>query len=70
MKIRNSYDVDNFNGQKGIVLSTAGPLGGKNQFLAVAFIVVGIICLVIALIFLFKKKVTHNNFGEAKTKAS
>lgn len=29
-EIKNYYDVDTFDGQKSIVLSTSGPLGGKN----------------------------------------
>lgn len=32
-----------FAGAKNIVLSTSGPFGGKNLFLSIAFIVVGVI---------------------------
>lgn len=66
MKINSLYDVKSFKGKKGIVLSTAGPLGGKNQFLFASFLVVGIFCIIIAFVFVFKKKLTNNAFGEAR----
>lgn len=43
-----------------------GPFGGKNYFLSVAFIVVGVICLLIAAAFLIKKKISGDAFGEKK----
>ena len=60
------YNVKVFDGQKHFVLSTAGPFGGKNLFLAVAYIVVGCICLVISGIFCWKKKTSGDNFGELR----
>jgi hypothetical protein len=58
LKIENKYNVDNFDGDKGFVLSTTNALGGKNYFLAICYIVVGSLCLVFAIIFLvaFLKK--------------
>lgn len=70
MKIDSLYDVDAFKGNKGVVLSTALAFGGKNQFLAVAFVIVGIICIVITVVFLLKKKTTAGGFGENKQKDS
>lgn len=51
LSISNNYNVKSFEGHKKIIFSTSGPLGGKNDFLAIAFIVVGVICLIIAVIF-------------------
>ena len=47
-------------------MSNSGPLGGKNPFLAIAYIIVGVLCLLIGIIFLAKKKMTANKFGAAK----
>lgn len=43
LTFENNYNPNTFAGQKNIVLSTSGPFGGKNLFLSVAFIVVGVI---------------------------
>mmetsp|Transcript_3639 Transcript_3639/g.3110 ORF Transcript_3639/g.3110 Transcript_3639/m.3110 type:complete len:215 (-) Transcript_3639:127-771(-) len=48
VRIQNNYDVVSFEGTKAVVISTTGPFGGKNQFLAISYIVVGVICLFIA----------------------
>jgi len=49
--IDNTYVVDTFSGSKTFVLSTTNILGGQNYFLAIAYIVVGCLCMVLALIF-------------------
>jgi hypothetical protein len=51
LNIKNNYDVSSFNGSKKFLLSTTNLLGGQNYFLAVAYIVVGSLCLILALIF-------------------
>lgn len=51
LRISNNYDVSSFNGSKKFVLSKTNLLGGQNYFLAVAYIVVGSLCMVLALIF-------------------
>jgi len=51
LRIANTYDVSSFGGTKKFVLSTTNLLGGQNYFLAVAYIVVGSLCMVLALIF-------------------
>jgi hypothetical protein len=52
--ITDQYPVSNFNGQKLVVLSTTSALGGKNQFLGWAFIVVGILTGCLAILFTLK----------------
>lgn len=61
--IKNRYDVNGFDGNKSLILSTTNALGGKNYFLAVCYLVVGSLCLIFAIIFLvaFIKKNNNNN---------
>ena len=51
LEIQNNYDVSSFSGSKTFVLSTTNVLGGQNYFLAIAYMVVGCLCLVLAIIF-------------------
>lgn len=55
IKIKNTYDVSKFKGSKYIVLSTANAFGGKNDFLAIAYLVVGSICFCITIFFIVRK---------------
>ena len=50
--IEDNFKVSAFKGRKHIVLSTVNAFGGKNTFLGVSYVVVGGICIVLALIFL------------------
>lgn len=63
--VENNYNVKPFNGKKTIVLSTTNAFGGKNTFLAVAYLVVGSVCMLIAIAFTFKKILSRR---EAKNK--
>lgn len=56
-----NYPVTSFKGTKRMILSNTSWLGGKNSFLGIAYIVVGSICLVLAVIFL----VIHIKFGKS-----
>ena len=50
--IENNYDVSDFKGEKKFVLSTVNAFGGKNNFLGLSYIIVGGVCLILAVIFL------------------
>jgi len=51
LKITNNFQVNSFNGKKSFVISTVNIFGGKNNFLGIAYLVVGCICLIMALLF-------------------
>lgn len=53
--IENEYDVKAFGGKKSVVLSTANEFGGSNNFLAVAYLVVGGCCFVVTIAFIVKR---------------
>lgn len=46
-----SYPVTSFEGTKALVLSTTSVIGGKNDFLGLAYIVVGFACIALAALF-------------------
>ena len=50
-KINNNYKVDHYGGDKSIILSTANKFGGKNFFMGVCFIIVGVISLILGFAF-------------------
>jgi len=58
-----NFRVDQFQGKKKLILSTTSLLGGKNNFLGIAYIVVGCICVVLGVVFLF----IHIKFGKRQS---
>jgi hypothetical protein len=45
------FDVSSFGGSKAIVLSTMSYIGGKHNFMAISYLVVGIVCLLEGIVF-------------------
>eukprot|EP00850_Spirogloea_muscicola_P020849 SM000228S07389 [mRNA] locus=s228:118459:121028:- [translate_table: standard] len=64
VNILNQYNTYSFNGQKKLVLSTASWLGGKNDFLGIAYITVGSICIGLALLFLALHLISPRQLGD------
>jgi hypothetical protein len=55
------YPVDAFNGRKSFIISTTTWSGGHNNFLGIAYIVIGSICVVLGFVF----TVIHIKFGHS-----
>jgi len=60
MWINSTFDVSQFKGEKIIVMSTVNSFGGKNSFLGTSYIVVGSICIIMAIAFVVGYKI-HNS---------
>jgi hypothetical protein len=54
------FPVVRFDGEKRVILSTTSWIGGKNPFLGIAYITVGILCIVLGVCFL----IIHLKFGK------
>jgi len=53
--IQNNWNATIFEGQKWIILSQTNTFGGKNEFLAYSYLVVGAISIILAIAFVFRK---------------
>jgi hypothetical protein len=58
--INDNYPTTIFNGSKSIVLSTVNAFGGKNTFLGISYLVVGGICILMAIGFFVGDKIQKN----------
>lgn len=62
--IQNNFPVTAFGGKKSIVISTTSWLGGKNPFLGYAYMVVGAVCILLAIIFGLKHLISGRRQGD------
>ncbi|XP_034015623.1 cell cycle control protein 50B [Thalassophryne amazonica] len=52
LKIKYRYPVLSFNGRKKVVFSNVSWMGGKNDFLGIAYLVIGSLCIVMSIVML------------------
>ncbi|WCJ25124.1 ALA-interacting subunit 3 [Euphorbia peplus] len=64
VKIQNNYNTYSFGGKKKLVLSTTSWIGGKNDFLGRAYIVVGGFCLFLAISFIIVYVIKPRPLGD------
>jgi len=64
VEIANNFPVSSFGGHKYVVLSTTCWLGGKNPLLGYAYIVVGIVCVILGVIFGLKQAIRPRVQGD------
>ncbi|KAI3921139.1 hypothetical protein MKX01_036118 [Papaver californicum] len=62
--IQNNYNTYSFGGQKKLVLSTTSWIGGKNDFLGIAYLIVGSLCLFLAVCFIVVYVVKPRPLGD------
>ncbi|GAV61754.1 CDC50 domain-containing protein [Cephalotus follicularis] len=62
--IQNNYNTYSFGGGKKLVLSTTGWIGGKNDFLGIAYLTVGGLCLFLAISFILVYVVKPRPLGD------
>lgn len=64
--IVNQFPVQQFDGKKSLVLSTTSWMGGKNPFLGVSYLVVGIVSFLLAILFFALHKLKPRPLGDLK----
>ncbi|CAH9053140.1 unnamed protein product [Cuscuta epithymum] len=62
--LKNNYNTYSFNGKKKLVLSTTSWLGGKNDFLGIAYLTVGGLCFFLAMVFTLIYLVKPRQLGD------
>ena len=66
LSVDNEFIVSTFGGTKSLFLSTSNSLGGKNSFLARAYIAAGIFCMGIAIFFCLVESKERKDISDAK----
>jgi len=64
LRIDQKFPVHSFDGEKAFYLTTTTWIGGKNDFLGWAYIVVGLLCVCLALAFAVKQKLDPRALGD------
>ncbi|XP_058766805.1 ALA-interacting subunit 3-like [Vicia villosa] len=62
--LKNQYNTYSFNGKKKLVLSTTSWLGGKNDFIGIAYLTVGGLCFFLSLAFTIVYFVKPRQLGD------
>lgn len=62
--LQNNYNTYSFNGKKMLVLSTTSWIGGKNDFLGIAYLTVGGFCFFLAMLFALIYLVKPRRLGD------
>ena len=63
--IQNNYPASIFNGEKHLVISTVGPLGGRNILLGISYMTVGSVLMVCGLIVVISRIIYPRKLGDA-----
>lgn len=58
------YNIYGFGGRKYIILSTASWLGGRNDFLGIAFLCVGGACFVFSVVLAIMQSINRRKLGD------
>ena len=66
IEVHSNFNVKSFGGNKKLIVSTVSWLGGKNYFLGVAYLVVGIISFLLALAFGIKHRMNPRKLGDSE----
>jgi len=64
--ISNSYNVSQFGGKKSIVISTSSWMGGKNNFIAIVYLIIGALCFFLGIVFLVRHLVSPRKLGDTR----
>lgn len=62
--VNNQFPTSAFNGEKAVVFSTTSWLGGKNDFLGIAYLTVGCLCIALGAVFWIKHCVSPRPLGD------
>ncbi|XP_068323529.1 ALA-interacting subunit 3-like [Pyrus communis] len=62
--LENNYNTYSFNGKKKLVLSTTSWIGGRNDFLGIAYLTVGGLCFFLAMAFMVVYLVKPRQLGD------
>lgn len=60
-----NFEVDTFAGTKSLVISTVNEFGGRNPYIGIAYITVGCISLLFALLFVSKQAISPRKIADS-----